>query len=66
MNNKNIRKIFLTIFIILFATFGAIKAGETGKLTGKIIDFATGDPLPGVNVLIEGTNKGAATNIENI
>ncbi len=64
MNNKNIRKIILAIFVILFASFVAIEAGETGKLTGKIIDAATGEALPGVNILIEGTSRGAATNID--
>lgn len=35
---------------------------STGKLAGKVTDARTGDPLPGANVLIVGTELGAATN----
>ncbi len=35
-------------------------AGTTGKLTGRVLD-AKGAPLPGVNVVLEGTRKGAVT-----
>jgi len=38
-------------------------AGVTGKISGKVIDKDTGDPLPGVNITIQGTNMGAATNL---
>ena len=34
---------------------------QTGTITGTVTDSTTGDPLPGVNVVIEGTNQGAAT-----
>ncbi len=36
-------------------------AGTTGKIAGKVVDAATGEPLPGVNVIIEHTTLGAAT-----
>ncbi len=39
-------------------------AGTTGKLAGKITDAQTGEPLVGVNVLIQGTYLGAATDLE--
>lgn len=32
------------------------------KVTGKVIDATTGEPLPGVYVVIEGTNTGTITN----
>lgn len=35
-----------------------------GKIAGRVVDAATGDPLPGVNVLIEGTTQGTATNAD--
>lgn len=38
--------------------------GLTGKIQGRVTDKETGEPLPFVNVLIEGTMMGAATNIE--
>lgn len=53
------RKIFL--LFILFQVF--IHAGTTGKLAGIIKDASTGEPLIGANVVIEGTNFGAATNV---
>lgn len=39
-------------------------AGTTGKLAGKVMDKATKEPLPGVNVIIVGTTLGAATNLQ--
>lgn len=39
---------------------------QKGILTGKVVDKITKEPLPGVNVLIVGTNFGAATNINGI
>lgn len=57
---KNRFLLFITILLsIANLTFG----GTTGKLTGKIIDKSTGEPLPFVNVLIEGTMLGAATDL---
>ena len=37
-------------------------AGESaaGKIAGSVVDAATGDPLPGATVVIEGTTLGAA------
>lgn len=34
-----------------------------GVITGKVVDKITKEPLPGVNVIILGTNLGAATNV---
>ncbi|MCK4352629.1 TonB-dependent receptor [candidate division WOR-3 bacterium] len=39
----------------------ALFAGITGKIAGKVIDTGTREPLPFVNVIIEGTTMGAAT-----
>ena len=33
-------------------------------ITGKVIDATNGEPLPGVNILIEGTTTGTVTNTE--
>jgi len=53
---------YLTL-LFLFAFCQIIMAGTTGKITGKIIDASTGNPLPGVNVVLRGTGIGAATDI---
>jgi len=36
----------------------------TGKIVGRVIDAETGDLLPSVNILLEGTDKGASTNFK--
>lgn len=33
-------------------------------LTGRVTDAATGEPLPGVNVIVKGTNIGTSTNAD--
>lgn len=38
-----------------------LTAGQTGKIAGRVTDSSTGDPLIGCNVLVAGTNFGAAT-----
>jgi len=37
---------------------------QTGKIAGVVTDAETGEPLPGVNVVIEGTTMGATTDVE--
>lgn len=57
------RKILLAavLFFICFSTFAF--AQSSGKISGKIIDGSTGEPIVGVNVLIEGSSLGAATDL---
>ncbi|HOT95623.1 MAG TPA: TonB-dependent receptor [bacterium] len=50
--------------ILVFSLACGLLAGTTGKLTGTVTDAESGGPLPGVNVVIEGTSYGAVTNIE--
>lgn len=52
--------IILTIFLLSCST---AFAGITGKIAGTIVDSESKQPLPGVNVIIEGTTMGAATDI---
>ena len=56
------KKAFL-LFIILFIS-GLTAIAKTGKIVGKITDTETGEPLIGANVIIEGTNLCAATNLD--
>ncbi len=51
----------LFIFSILMTTL--LKAGTTGKLSGKITD-ENNEPVIGANVIIEGTYLGAAADLE--
>jgi len=53
----------LSIFSFLILTSTAFS--QSGKISGKITD-ATGEPVPFVNVIVEGTNYGAATNVDGL
>jgi outer membrane receptor protein involved in Fe transport len=63
---KNLfRNIFVTCFVIVLAVAPASNyAGTTGKISGTIKDADTNEPLPGCNIIIEGTDLGAASNID--
>lgn len=54
------------IFCILgvFFLFSGSAWGQIGAIEGRAIDAESGEPLPGVNVVVEGTQRGAATNSE--
>ena len=55
-------KCFVSFFIILFLFLPYIAYSQmSGKIDGSIKDKKTGDPLPGVNVMIQGTSRGAAS-----
>ncbi|MEJ2634374.1 MAG: TonB-dependent receptor [Calditrichia bacterium] len=57
------KRLFLcTLSILLFAI--NVFAGTTGKIMGVITDAETGDPLIGVNIVINGTSLGAATDAD--
>ncbi|MDZ7763007.1 MAG: carboxypeptidase-like regulatory domain-containing protein [Melioribacteraceae bacterium] len=58
-------KKFLQLFVLgLLVPTLFLQAGTTGKLAGHVKDAATGEPLPFVNITIEGTQLGAATDID--
>ena len=48
--------------IVCFSAF--LFAGTHGKIAGRVTDAENGQPLPGVDVMIEGTTMGAATNAD--
>lgn len=50
--------------VLLFCAAAPASAGSTGKISGVVRDARTREPLPGVNIIVEGTSLGAATNIE--
>ncbi len=52
------------ILLLLLTLQISILAGTTGKLSGKVTDAQSGESLIGANVLINGTNLGAATNAD--
>ncbi len=52
--------LFLYLFIIIPTV---LFAGTTGKIAGLIIDSSTGEPLPFANIIVVGTNFGAASDV---
>ena len=59
--------LFMAICFVLGAVmaFGAadVYAGTTGKIQGVVRDAQTGEALPGANVVLEGTKRGATTDV---
>ncbi|GJQ63164.1 MAG: hypothetical protein SCALA702_22170 [Melioribacteraceae bacterium] len=52
-------------FLLFFLLFNGLAfAGQTGKVSGYIIDDETGEPVVGANVILEGTYFGAACDLE--
>ncbi|MBZ0180478.1 MAG: TonB-dependent receptor [Melioribacteraceae bacterium] len=50
---------FLFLLIFLQQNFA-----QTGKIAGRIVDGSTGEPLPLVNVIVQETSLGAATDLD--
>ena len=55
---------FLLIWVMVCAFALTAQAGQTAKIVGKITDAESGEGLPGVNILLEGTTMGASTDLE--
>jgi outer membrane receptor protein involved in Fe transport len=49
---------------VLILNFESLLSGTTGKITGRVVNKSTGEPLFAVNVIIEGTTLGAATDMQ--
>jgi len=58
--NKEIRIIIVSVFILMA---NLAFAQNSGKIAGKVTDDKTSEALFGVNILIEGTGLGAATDM---
>ena len=72
MNRKIVAKL---VVAVSFFTSSVLFAGTTGKIRGYVTDAESGEPLPGVNVIVSGiwdgniekrftANIGAATQIQ--
>ena len=49
---------FLISFVLTLPLYAAVM---TGSISGRVVDARTNDPLPGVNVIVEGSIYGAST-----
>jgi outer membrane receptor protein involved in Fe transport len=57
------KSFFIFLLVLLFIPLQLI-AGTTGKIVGMVKDGSTGEALAGVNVIIDGTSMGAATDLD--
>ena len=55
---------YLIMILLSVAIQTGLIAGTTGKIVGRVIDAETGEPLIGLNVIIENTSLGAACDID--
>lgn len=55
---------FRVQLLLILALVGSAFAGTTGKISGTVTDGETGEPLAGVNVIVQGLGIGAATDAE--
>ena len=58
------RKSYLMLAVIALVALGlsvSAYAGTTGKIQGTVKDAQSGEPMPGANVVLEGTQRGATT-----
>ncbi len=58
------RSLSTVVLLLLFALPGVALAQNTGKLSGRVTDSGTGDPLIGANVYLPDVQRGAATDID--
>jgi len=54
---------FATGVLCLALGSSALWAGSAGKISGTVRDSRTKEPLPGVNVVVQGTSLGASTDV---
>ena len=62
----------LIILLVMMLAAGVLLAQSSGRVTGKVVDAKSGAFLPGANVMVQGTQLGAASDrhgrytIENV
>ena len=54
----------ITLSVLFFLLTATTAFGQAGKIAGTVTDAETGNPLPGVNVVVVGTQQGATTDVE--
>jgi outer membrane receptor protein involved in Fe transport len=61
---KQLMKGIAQILLLTIVLVSLLYSGITGKIAGTITDKATGEPLPGTNIVVVGTSLGAAADFE--
>ncbi len=57
----DMKKLISLFFVSLF--YIVTQAASTGKIAGKVTDKASGEPIIGANVIVEGTYLGSASDV---
>ncbi len=60
----NIYRGLICLIAGVLLSISVLFAGTTGKISGTVLDSETGEPLPGANILLEGTAIGASANVD--
>lgn len=65
-NHFRTKNFLYLVYIVsfLFISSRVLFAGNTGKIVGTVKDADSGEPLIGVNVFVQGTKRGIASNID--
>ncbi len=58
------KKLVTVFYCSLIILTSSLFAGTTGKIVGSVTDSKTGEPLPGVNIVLVGTTFGAVSDFE--
>ncbi|MBN1482344.1 TonB-dependent receptor [candidate division KSB1 bacterium] len=64
MKNQRFLSSFLIVTPLLVLVMSFCVFAQSGKISGKVTDAETGEPLPGANVTIVNTNYGAAASLD--
>ena len=62
--NKSIVMSRLKFILFIIALMSITSFAQTGQVAGKVVDAEFGDAVIGANILIEGTNMGAAADFD--
>jgi hypothetical protein len=57
-------KKMLLVFLLVFLLVPVCVWAQTGIITGRVTDGVTGNPLPGANIIVVGTQLGAASDLQ--
>ncbi len=63
LTGNTMKKFYISI-IVISLTVGLLSAATTGKIAGYVTDAGTGDILEGVNIVVENTHLGAASDLD--
>ncbi len=55
---------FILLITIQLILSNILSAGTTGKISGRVYDSKTNEPLIGINVVLVGTTMGASTDVD--